>query len=202
MKQVLKWNRHRLVGLRAADGHELWPYPLPHTGPDQNTPASVVKENRIYVVAQNRGIRCLRPGLRDGRWQVEVLWHQKRLACEMATPVVNGDFIFGLSHYDSGRLFCLDARIGAIRWVGPPRTAEYATFLAIPGYVVVLLSTGELQILPVGAEEYRPVARYQVADSPTWAGPVLLTDGVLIKDHDSLTRWRFPESATPPTAGR
>lgn len=191
VKQVVEWNHKRLVGIEASTGELLWAVPLPHTGPDQNMPTPVVYRGRVFLGAENRGIRCLKPHRVDGKWVVELLWHQKRLACEMATPIVVEGHVFGLSHYDSGRLFCLDAETGDIRWVGPPRTAEYATFLAIPGHVLVLLSTGELQVLRIDSPDYRPVVRYRVAETPTWAAPVLLRDGILIKDHTAITRWAF-----------
>jgi hypothetical protein len=40
--------------------------------------------------------------------------------------------------------------------------------------------------IPKGLSEIR---RYEVADSPTWAHPVVLSDGFLIKDAKTLARW-------------
>jgi hypothetical protein len=33
------------------------------------------------------------------------------------------------------------------------------------------------------------IRRYEVAESPTWAHPVVLPDGFLIKDLKTLARW-------------
>ena len=34
-------------------------------------------------------------------------------------------------------------------------------------------------------------AGHKMADSQTWAQPVLLKDGVIVRDADSVTRWGF-----------
>ena len=191
VRQVIEWNHRRLVGVDATTGKPLWQLLLPHTGADQNMPSPVVAGDRIVLGAENRGIRCLRPRRNGNQWVVETLWHQKRLACEMSTPIVHAGRVFGLSHYDRGRLFCLDLATGKILWVGPPRTAEYATFLAVPGYVLALLSTGQLLVIDVSSDRYMPVAQYTVSTTPTWSGPVLLPGGILIKDHDTMVRYAF-----------
>ena len=41
-----------------------------------------------------------------------------------------------------------------------------------------------------GAES-KKIAEYKVADRPTWAAPVLLKEGILIKDRQELIRWSF-----------
>jgi hypothetical protein len=38
-------------------------------------------------------------------------------------------------------------------------------------------------------ESYQKVAAYDVADSATWAYPVVLGDKILVKDAKNLTLW-------------
>src|SRR5687768_17741206 len=56
------------------------------------------------------------------------------------------------------------------------------------GGKVLLLLTNEanLIVLPADAREYTPVAQYSVADSPTWAHPVVMGNRILIKDLTTL----------------
>ena len=105
---------------------------------------------------------------------------------------MNGNLLYGLSHYDKGRFFCLDTETGKLLWTGPGRTGQNVMFLAIPGYVLALVSHGELNILKAAGDEFKKVASYEVADSQTWAPPVLLKGAILVKDHNQLTRWEFP----------
>ena len=64
-------------------------------------------------------------------------------------------------------------------------------FLSIPGHIVALLDDGRLQIMEARGAESKKVAEYKVADSPTWTAPVLLEEGILIKDRQELIRWSF-----------
>ena len=131
----------------------------------------------------------LEPQVRDGVWTVKKLWGQEKVALDMSSAVVNGDLLYGFSHYSKGQLFCLDTATGEIRWLGPGRTGQNVMFLSVPGYVVALIDNGELQIIAANGDSYEKVAAWKVADSPTWAPPVLLQNGILVKDQRSLTYW-------------
>ena len=108
----------------------------------------------------------------------------------MSSAVINNGLLFGFSHYDRGRLFCLDPSNGDVLWTGPPRTGNNVTFLSIPDYVVALLDKGEIRILRANKNQYEVAKSYSVSDD-TWAPPVLLNDGFLIKDKSTLVFWRF-----------
>ena len=118
-----------------------------------------------------------------------MLWHQKTVALDMSSAVVNGGLLYGFSHYDKGRLFCLDIKTGQVLWQGPGRTGRNVMFLAIPDHVVALIDNGRLQVVSANRKAFRPTATYRVAAGGTWAPPVLLDDGVLVKDKDTLTLW-------------
>ena len=107
----------------------------------------------------------------------------------MSSAVINGDFLYGFSHYDSGRLFCLDPKTGNVLWTGPPRTGQNVMFLSAPGLIAALVNNGELRIFKASPKEYEQLASFRVAEDGTWAPPVLLKDGLLIKDHQHLTKW-------------
>lgn len=98
-------------------------------------------------------------------------------------------FLYGFSHYDSGRLFCLDPKTGEVLWTGPPRTGQNVMFLSAPTHIAALINSGELRILNASPGEYRVIASYRVAADDTWAPPVLLNDGFLVKDLQHLTMW-------------
>ena len=116
------------------------------------------------------------------------------MALDMSSAVINGKFLFGFSHYDRGRLFCLDPKTGEVRWEGTPRTGRNVMFLSMPGFVSALIDNGDLQIIKATADRFDKVASYRVADGRTWAPPVLLPDGVLVKDHETLTLWSLTGS--------
>ncbi len=194
VRQVVEWNHRALVGVDVDTGKLLWEYPFPHVGSDQNMPTPVEHNGRILLGGENRGIHGLEPQKTNGAWTVKELWHQKAVALDMSSAVINGDLLYGFSHYGSGRLFCLDPRTGEVRWQGPGRTGENVMFLSIPGHVVALINRGELRIIEARGDHYQQMASYQVAEDSTWAPPVLLKSGILIKDLDTLSLWSFPNT--------
>ncbi len=189
VQQVVEWNHRALAGVESRSGKPLWEFPFPHVGSDQNMPTPAIHNGRVLLGGENRGIHSIRPELKNGEWTVTDEWHQKELALDMSSAVINDGLLYGFSHYDKGRLFCLDPKTGDVLWTGPPRTGRNVMFLAVPGYIVALIDSGELRIVRASPRKYQQVASYRVADGHTWAPPVLLSDGVLIKDRERLTLW-------------
>ena len=107
----------------------------------------------------------------------------------MNSPVVFGDMLIGFSHLKRGQIFCLDARTGATLWTGSPRGGDNAALLASATTLYSLTPDAKLLIAKPTAKGLNEIRTYDVAESPTWAHPVVLADGFLIKDLKTLARW-------------
>ncbi|REK12541.1 MAG: serine/threonine protein kinase [Planctomycetota bacterium] len=193
VRQVVDWNHRALVGVDSATGQFLWEYPFAHEGSNQNMPTPVFHEGRVLLGGENRGIHCVEPKRTSDGWTVNHLWHQDDVALDMSSAVINDGLLYGMSHYKAGQYFCLDPDSGEVLWRGPGRLGENVAFLSIPGHVVALVDSGKLDILAADGEKFSKVASYQVSDTPTWAPPVLLEDGVLVKDDHMLTYWSLEQ---------
>jgi hypothetical protein len=69
---------------------------------------------------------------------------------------------------------------------------ENAAILNVGGKVLLLLTNdANLIVLPADAKEYSPVIQYTVANSPTWAHPVVIGPRILVKDQTSLISLAF-----------
>ncbi len=158
VRQIVEWNDESVVGVESQTGRRLWAYDLPHRGSNQNSPTPVYHEGRIIVGGENRGIRSLEPILENGKWRVEERWHQRRVSLNMASSVLSEGSLYGLSHFRQGRLFRLDPQSGEILWTSPSRMGEYATFLTVPGHVIVLRDDATMETLQSGESEYSPIA--------------------------------------------
>lgn len=191
VRQIVEWNDESVVGLESQTGRRLWSYFLPHRGSNQNSPTPVHYEGSLIIGGENRGIRSLKPIRENGEWRVEEEWHQRRVSLNMASAIISEGSLYGLSHFRGGQFFRMDPETGEAIWTGPSRMGEYATFLTVPGYVIILRDDAILEVLKSGEDEYRPVVSYEVAESPTWAAPVLLQNGFLVKDRLTLFKWKF-----------
>jgi hypothetical protein len=107
----------------------------------------------------------------------------------MNSPVLSGDLLFGLSHRRSGQYFCLDAKTGAALWTSEGRQGDNAAIIIAGDFLFLLNDEANLIVAKAGAKAYEPVAKYTVADSETWAHPVVVGKQILIKDKSTLALW-------------
>jgi hypothetical protein len=52
-----------------------------------------------------------------------------------------------------------------------------------------LTNDAELLVVRKSGKGFELLRKYSVADSPTWAHPVILNSGILIKDATTLALW-------------
>lgn len=109
----------------------------------------------------------------------------------MNSPVISGSWLFGFSHRQKGQFFCLDLESGRTLWTGDPRQGENAAMLIANEYLLALTEQSELFVTTIASKGATLVRKYQVADSPTWAHPVLTGDRLLIKDAGYLRVWEL-----------
>jgi outer membrane protein assembly factor BamB len=107
----------------------------------------------------------------------------------MSSPVVDGAVVYGFSNKRKGQLFCLDAKTGTVKWTTEGRGGANAALQSAGGNLLVLTTDGELIVAKRHSEKFEELHRYTVADSETWAQPVLLKDAVIIRTADAVTRW-------------
>ena len=191
IRQVIEFNHRALVAVDSKTGTLLWEFPLPSIGMNQNTPTPSFVNGRVLLGAENRGLYSFEPKQKNGKWSVRIHWHHRKASLNMSTAVVNDGRLYGLSHLNRGRLFCADSETGEVFWEGPERAGRYATFLAFKGYVMGLFGEGELQVIVASPDGYQKAASWMISEEYTWAAPVLLKNGILIKDQRHLTFWSF-----------
>jgi hypothetical protein len=107
----------------------------------------------------------------------------------LSSPVLDGDLLFGLSNLRKGQLFCLAAGTGEVLWTTEGREGQNAAILQSQKEIFLLTNDAELIIANKSAKGFAPLARYKVADTSTWAHPVILGRQILIKDAVNLTLW-------------
>ena len=120
-------------------------------------------------------------------WTATQVWHNTDVPMYMSSPVVDGGFLYGFSNRRKGQLFCLEAATGRVRWATEGRGGTNASLVSAGPNLVMLTTEGDLLIVMKSPEKYEELHRYKVADSGTWAQPVVLKDGILIRDAQSVS---------------
>jgi outer membrane protein assembly factor BamB len=188
VRQVVTETQNFIAAVSAANGQLLWKIPF-NTEYVQNIPTLVLYHDLLIFSGLSKGIMAVRPTEKDGKWLTENVWHNSDLSMYMSSPVVRGDLLFGFSHYKKGEFFCADARTGATQWTSPPRQGDNAAVLIAGEYLLLLKDDAELIVAKASGKSFEPLRQYTVADSPTWAHPLVLRNGVVIKDATTLALW-------------
>ena len=193
MQAIPTMTEERIVLLAAADGRVLWE--MPFTTPyDQNIVNPLVLPDGEVVIFAGLGSPTFAVRFRaapDGALSGETVWEAGDSPFYMSNPVLAGGRLIGFSERNSGQFVAMDPRTGADIWRSPPRQGENAALLVAGSTVLALTDQAELLVLDAAAAAFEPLRRYEVAPSPTWAHPVPLGEGLLVKDETHLTRWGF-----------
>jgi outer membrane protein assembly factor BamB len=168
----------------------LWRIPF-ETEYVQNIVTPVVYNHTLIFSGIDKGTMAIRVVKRGAKWETEEVWHNSEVSMYMNSPVVSGDFLFGLSHKRKGQFFCLDARTGKTLWTSNGRDGDNAAIIAAGETLLMLTNDAELIIAKKTPESYQILKKYTVADSATWAHPIILGSRILIKDMTNLALSSF-----------
>lgn len=185
-RQVVSVTQKSVIGVSLADGALLWQYPW-NGGSGGTMP--VLHGETIIVSGLNIGAAAFAPTMRNGTWTTDTVWQTKDVSMYVSNPVVIGDTLFGLSHRSSGQFFALDARSGAVLWLGQPREAANTAVVKAGDLLFLLNDDAELIVARSSRTGFEPLKRYTVADSATWAQPAISGNRLFIKDVSSLALW-------------
>jgi outer membrane protein assembly factor BamB len=185
VKQVVTLTQKYAVGLSLASGDLLWRIDFPgRSGMNIPTP---LRFGQRLILAGDPGTMLLQVNQRDNSWTAEKAWQITELTMRFSSPVQKGNLIFGFSNRNSGMFFCVDAEKGKPVWTSPPRQGDNAVVLISGDLLFLLKDSAELIIARASGDGFEPLHRYQVADSATYANPLMLAKGIVIKDNTTLS---------------
>ena len=184
-RQVITQSQQNIIGVSAATGELLWQIPFT-TEYVQNIVTPVAYKQTLIFSGLDKGTVAIKVVKRAGKWATEQVWKNSDVSMYMNSPIVSGDQLFGLSHKRKGQFFCLDARTGKTLWTSEGREGDNAAMLSAKGVLFLLTDAAELIVAKSDAKAFEPIKKYTVATSPTWAHPVVMGKGILIKDASTL----------------
>jgi outer membrane protein assembly factor BamB len=181
----------RILGVEPSSGRVLWSVPFV-TPCDQNIVTPLQAGDRLVVSSVQNGTSAIELK-RDGNgWTARTAWHTTAASMYMSSPVLVNGKVLGLSHKKRGQFFALDPLSGSVQWTSEGAQGENAAFVVAGDSVLVLQGDGTLLVLPARARSFAPSHRYRVAESATYAHPVLTEAGLLVKDEDGLALYASP----------
>ncbi len=200
VRQLVTLTDKSVVGLAADSGNLLWKFPHPDEW-NENIVTPVLYGKQIIVSGVRQGTRALTITRNQNLWSAAARWHNPKVTLYMSSPILDGDYLYGLSSQRKGQFFCLDARTGEVVWTTDGRAAANAALVDARIVFFALTNDAELIVASKSREGFLPLTKYTVADSPTWAYPIIWGKHILIKDEENLILWAV-ESATARQAAR
>ena len=190
VRQVVTQSQNALVAVAAESGALLWKTEL-KTPYEQNAVTPIVSDGLVVYTGLDAPLRAVRPVRRGAAFALESVWTNTEVGSYLSTPVVEGGRIYGLSHKKKGQWFCVDLKTGKTLWLTDGRQADSAAILAGAGVLFALDTEGSLTVAAADPAGWRPLRKWSVAASATWAHPVVLSEAILVKDVDTRALLRM-----------
>ena len=186
VRQVVTFMQKDFVGVDAATGKLLWKLAA-KSAYDTNSVTAIAYKDTLIFSREDQGLAAIRLVKQNNEIVPQELWRNNDNQLSFNTPVLQGNLLLGFSVRQKGQFFAIDVDTGKTLWQSPGRMGENAAILNLGGKALLLLTNdANLIVLPVNAKEYAPVTQYTVADSQTWAHPVVIGNRILIKDETTL----------------
>lgn len=180
-RQIVTQSEKNIVSVDPKDGRVVWkiPFTTPYA---QNSVTPLVHGDKLILSGLSNGTMCV-----DSAGKV--LWHNKEIGMYMNSPVVASETIYGFTNRNRGQYFAMSARDGKLLWSSEPRKGENAAILLAGDLLFLLNTDAELIVAKASPAGFQALKTYTVAESETWAHPLVLSEGIVIKDFESLTLW-------------
>lgn len=187
-RQVVTMSQENVVGVAAATGELLWRRPFVARA-TTNAITPIVYGQTVVVSGQGQGITAFTVSRRNNQWVTDNVWETQEASLGLSNAVLVRDALFGLSERNSGQFFSLDAKTGKTLWTTQGREATNAAIVRAGDLLFVLKDSAELIVARISLRGFEPLHTYTVADSATWAQPVISGNRVFVKDVSMLAQW-------------
>lgn len=189
-RQVVTQSQKNVIGVSAVDGKLLWsiPFTTPYV---QNIITPILFRDLLIFSGLEKGVMAVRVAKNAGEWKTERIWENPEVGFYMSDPVLNGSRLCGMSHKNRGQYVALDAATGKTLWTTAGREGENAAILTAADKLFLLTNEGALTVARASSTGFEAIRKYTVAQSPTWAHPVIAGKSILIKDLETLALWSF-----------
>lgn len=183
--QIVGLTEGSIVGLDASNGKGLWSVPFPDEW-HENISTPLWTGTHLIISGTRQGTHAFTLAEQNGKWQATEVWKNPDVAMYMSSPVFADGVVYAHSSKKKGQFVAFDEQTGAVRWATEGREGEHASLLLTPRHVVFLTNSADLIVAKRGAPAFTVERRYEVAESSTFATPVLLGSKILVRDATGL----------------
>ncbi len=186
-KQIVVQTEKNVVGVAVGDGNLLWQVPSPAQRRFYNSATPIVDGQTVIYTGGGQGTKAVKVEKQGDGFAAKELWSNEELGTGFNTPVLKDGLLYGLS--DRGNFFCMNARTGQAAWTDSTKYKKFGSLLDAGSVILALPSNSELIAFKPSDKEYAELARIKVADTPTYAHPVIAANRIFVKDQETVAMW-------------
>ena len=188
------------MAVGAADGKLEWETPFAAQRGGYNAASPIVNGQTIIYTGSGRGAKAVQIEKAGDGFVAKELWSNAEKSVMFNTPVLKEGSLYGLTQ--NNELYCINAKTGATAWTAPAGPSGggggsgggrgrggYGSIVDAGSILLALTPGSQLIAFQPTNKEYTEAARIKVANTPTYAYPVVARNRVFVKDQDSVTLW-------------
>ena len=187
VRQIITMTNGSIIGIDAANGSALWSIPFPDDW-HENIVTPIWTGSALIVSGTRQGTHAYALARAGGTWQLKQIWRNADVTMYTASPVFANGVIYGLSNKRRGHFVALDAESGAVKWATQGRDGDHASILQTTEHLLLLTDGAVLIVARRTPESFKEEKRYELGIGATWTLPILLPDGLLVREANSVVR--------------
>jgi outer membrane protein assembly factor BamB len=187
VRQIVTLTNGTIVGIDAGTGALLWSIPFPDEW-HENIVSPLWTGRTVIVSGTRQGTHAYSITRAGGTWQAKQVWRNAEVTMYTVSPVFADGVIYGMSNKRRGQFVALDAESGALKWATTGRDGNHASIHLTPQHLLFLTDGGVLIVARRSPESFVEERRYDISKSATWALPVLLPDGMLVREASGVVK--------------
>jgi outer membrane protein assembly factor BamB len=200
---VIAETEDKIVALRLSDGKLAWETPFAVEGRGYNAATPIVHGQTVYYAGSNRGATAVKLEQDGDDLKATELWKNTDNSVQFNTPIVKDGLLYGLTA--NNQFFCINTKDGSTAWTAPLGGVQadgeseqgrgrrrgggrsgFGSIVDGGSVMLALTPSSELIAFKPSAAGFEEVARIKVAESPTYAYPILSGNRIFIKDQNDV----------------
>jgi hypothetical protein len=201
-KLIVAETQGNVVALNVSDGKLVWEAPFAAGRMVYNASTPIVEGETVIYGGTGRGEKAVKIAKQGDSFVAKELWSNPQNSVQFNTPVLKNGLLVGLTQ--GNQFFAINAQNGQTAWTAPAPTGGgqaggggrgmragggYGSIVDAGSVLLALTPTSQLIVLEPSDKEFKQIASYKVADTPTYAYPVVAGNRIFIKDENSVTLW-------------
>jgi outer membrane protein assembly factor BamB len=179
VKHVVSFTADGVIALQPDTGELIWRIPV-KTQFSRHAITPVVGQNMIVVSSHQVGLI----GINLSKAGAKQQWVNKQAAINFASPVVVGQYLYGLG--PTKNVQCVELRTGEVKWSKDgwwttSADKAYGGFIILGPNILTLTDSGTLILFAADPKEARELGRAQICGA-NWCNPAYVDGTLYLRD--------------------